>query len=270
MLNYTFHSLNDKEFEALANDLYCAYTGIHVERFRPGKDKGIDGRLYTTPDQQVVIQSKHMLGSGVSKFIKTLKTKELPKVKALNPHSYIVFTSLPLSVTDKEKIHDTFTPYIRSKSDIYAKNDINGLLTQFRNIERAHFKLWLSSTTVLEEIIHKAQKNISYHILEEAIDNQKCYVKTNNHHKAVEKLEQLHTIIIKGEPGIGKTTLAEQVCLEYFMKDFEFINVSNSIEEAYNLLNTEKKQIFYFDDFLGSNYLTAIENKEDSKIGNPP
>lgn len=56
------------------------------------------------------------------------------------------------------------------------------------------------------------------------------------------------------------------MALWYIEKDFKFHNVENSINEAESIYKRDEKQIFYFDDFLGSNYLNAIEDKKDSHI----
>ncbi len=43
---YDFKTLNDKEFEHLVADLLSHQLGMRIERFRPGKDKGVDGRFF--------------------------------------------------------------------------------------------------------------------------------------------------------------------------------------------------------------------------------
>ena len=265
MADYTFETLNDKEFEYLANDLFEHFSGEFVERFKPGKDAGIDGRFYIDGCASI-IQSKHWLKSGVSKLLKEFEKNEVIKVKKINPEKYVVFTSLPLSPSDKDKIKDIFDPYIKSTTDIFGKDDINKLLDLFPDVERNHNKLWLSSTNVLEIILHRAQFNRSGYIVEQALDEKQYYVVTSNHCNALDHLEQKHAIIITGEPGVGKTTLAEQICLNYVADGYDFISLSDSIDEAYDLICKSKKQIFYFDDFLGSNYLMALRNNEDSKI----
>ena len=56
------------------------------------------------------------------------------------------------------------------------------------------------------------------------------------------------------------------MALWYIEKDFKFYNIENSINEAENIYKRDEKQIFYFDDFLGANYLNAFEDKKDSHI----
>ncbi|MDO9048160.1 MAG: hypothetical protein Q7U66_10545 [Methylobacter sp.] len=44
MTDYDFKSLNDKEFEILCTDLLGEVQGRRFERFKAGKDAGVDGR----------------------------------------------------------------------------------------------------------------------------------------------------------------------------------------------------------------------------------
>lgn len=271
MNDYDFSTLNDKEFENLVVDLISRDRNKRFERFKAGRDGGIDGRYYEEDGKEEIIQCKHYLKTGYSGLISSLKKKnngknEVDKVKILNPKKYIFITSLPLSVLNKEAIKELFEPYIKRDSDIYGQEDLNDLLKINSDIEENHYKLWISSTTVLQRIFNNAIKGRSEFLLDEIKDKIKYYVLTDNHNNAIKKLEESHTIIIAGEPGIGKTTLAEQIALNYIEKGFEFCVIAKDISEAEAIFERDKKQIFYFDDFLGSNYLNALERHADSHI----
>jgi nucleoside-triphosphatase THEP1 len=271
MNDYDFSTLNDKEFENLTIDLISRDRGKRFERFKAGRDGGIDGRYYRDDGKQEILQCKHYLKTGYSGLISSLKKKnndknESDKVKLLAPEKYIFVTSLPLSASNKKEIKEIFEPYIKKDSDIYGQEDLNDLLKANSDIEENHYKLWISSTTVLQRIFNNAIKGRSEFLLEDIKDKIKYYVMTENHNKAIEKLESSRTIIIAGEPGIGKTTLAEQITLTYIEKGFEFCVIAKDISEAEAIFEKDKKQIFYFDDFLGSNYLNALEAHTDSHI----
>ncbi|MDD2896020.1 MAG: restriction endonuclease [Aliarcobacter sp.] len=272
MIDYDFSTLNDKEFEDLSIDLISKDKNKRFERFKVGKDGGIDGRFYYDDGTQEVIQCKHYLKTGFNSLISSLKKKndkginEIEKVKKLNPIKYIFVTSLPLSAENKKTIKELFYPHIKNDNDIYGKEDLNVILKNNPDIEKRYYKLWLSSTVVLDKIFNNAIESRSEFLLEDIKEKSKYYVVTENHDKAIEKLENSHIIIIAGEPGIGKTTLAEHLALWYIEKDFRFYNIENSINEAENIYKRDEKQIFYFDDFLGANYLNAIEDKKDSHI----
>ncbi len=272
MNDYDFSVLNDKEFENIVVDLISRDKDKKFERFKAGKDGGIDGRFFGHDGKEEIIQCKHYLKTGYQGLIASLKKKnansknEIDKVKLLNPKKYIFVTSLPLSADNKKKIKELFSPYIKNDNDIYGQEDLNDILKLNSDIEENHYKLWISSITVLNRILHNAIKGRSEFLIDEIKEKIKYYVLTNNHKKAIQTLEKSHNIIIAGEPGIGKTTLAEQICLSYSEKGFEFCAISESISEAESIFIKDEKQIFYFDDFLGSNYLQAIENHKDSQI----
>jgi len=271
MIDYDFSTLNDKEFENLTIDLISRDKGKRFERFKAGRDGGIDGRYYCDDGKEEIIQCKHYLKTGYKGLIRELKKKnngknEVDKVKKLNPKKYIFVTSLRLSPDNKKVIKKLFEPYIKNDNDIYGQEDLNNLLKANSDIEEIHYKLWISSTTVLKRIFNNAIKGRSDFLLDEIKDKIKYYVITENHNKAIKKLEESHTIIIAGEPGIGKTTLAEHIALHYIEKGFEFCVITKDISEAEAIFEKDKKQIFYFDDFLGSNYLNALESHTDSQI----
>ena len=88
MTDYSFESLNDKEFEIFSADLISAHLQVSVERFKPGKDQGVDGRFYSGGNE-VIIQCKHWPKSGVNALISKLKNHEINSVRALKPKRYI-------------------------------------------------------------------------------------------------------------------------------------------------------------------------------------
>jgi len=266
MTDYDFSTLNDKEFEDLSIALISKDKGKRFERFKAGRDGGIDGRYYCDDGSQEIIQCKHYLKTGYKGLINKLKSEEVAKVKKLHPSNYIFVTSLPLSDTNKQEIQKLFDPYIKSPDDVYGQEALNDILSNNQDIEKRYYKLWLSNGDVLDRIFNNAIESRSEYLLEDIQEKIKYYVETENHFKALEKLEQSHIIIIAGEPGIGKTTLANHLALWYIEKEFKFYDIENSINEAESIYKRDEKQIFYFDDFLGSNYLEAIENKKDSHI----
>lgn len=266
MHDYDFSSLNDKEFEVLVADLMSFQLKQNVERFKPGRDGGVDGRYFSPENQEVIIQCKHWIKSGVRALIREVEKKEAIKVKKLNPARYIFVTSLELSRADKTKICSLFSPHVISEGDVFGREDLNDILSKNSDIEKRHYKLWMSSTNVLQAIISSAIIGRSRHKLEEIIEESNRYVVTENHKEAIEKLERIHTVIVTGLPGIGKTTLADQLCKYYVALGYEFCYIENSLNEAESLFKEDTKQIFYFDDFLGRNFLLALTSHQDSHI----
>lgn len=269
MANYDFSALNDRDLEELARDILSTKLGLDFQSFKPGPDKGIDLRYATINDEnEIIVQVKHFLGSGIAALKSALKNHELPKVIALNPKRYIVVTSLPLSPPDKESIKNTFSPYILSTQDILGKNDLNIFLRNNPNIEEQHFKLWLSSSSVFKRILKNGVKARSEFHADKIKKHIKLFVPNKTHSNAVNILNANNFILITGAPGIGKSTLANMLTYQLLAKDFELIYV-REITEAEDLIVSGRKQVFYFDDFLGSITLDLKSSRNaDSAIVN--
>lgn len=94
------------------------------------------------------------------------------------------------------------------------------------------------------------------------------YVSTAAHIQARKHLQEKRVLVLTGEPGIGKTTLARQLAFESVADGFEFVVLEESVSEAENVYSEDAKQFFYFDDFLGRTFLQALKPKQDSHILN--
>lgn len=266
MSDYDFKQLNDKEFEILCADLIGEVEGTRIERFKAGRDAGVDGRYFTSEDKEVILQCKHWSNTPLRQLVRALEYKEKPKLDKLKPHRYLLAVSNSLSRVDKKTIHRTLAPHIASESDIYGKEDLNDLLKDKSHIEQRHYKLWLQSSSVLGHIINSAILGRSAFSLEEIIRSSSRYVVTANHQAALSILARLGVVIITGEPGVGKTTLADHLCLHYVAQDFAYLKIADDIREAESVFDPDKKQLVYFDDFLGRNYLDALRGHEGSHI----
>ncbi|MCK4798502.1 MAG: restriction endonuclease [Spirochaetes bacterium] len=269
-MGYDFSKLNDREFEELGADIISEHFGVKVEIFKAGKDGGVDGRFWLGKNEEVIIQCKHYLKTGYKGLIRKLKKEEAAKVKKLNPEKYIFVTSVGLSQENKKEIKDIFSPYIKIEGDIWGKEDLNIFLLKNEKLVERNYKLWITSTKVFDILFNNAIKGRSKSIVEEIKEHTYKYAKTENHNQALELLKKKNVVIITGEPGIGKSTLADNLAAFYVSKGYEFCAIEESISEAESLFReSEKKKIlFYFDDFLGSSLPDAVSNKKDSHIVN--
>jgi len=269
-MEYDFSKLNDREFEALGASVISKILSKRIETFKAGRDGGVDGRFWIGKKEEGIIQCKHYVETPYNSLISKLKSEEVAKVKKINPEKYIFITSKKLSRLNKQEIKKIFHPFIKREDDIFGKEDLNDFLTKKENqdIVEQNFKLWITSATVLDLIHHNAIKGRSESTIREIEENSYKYAITENHNKGLKILEENNVIILTGEPGIGKTTLADNLALYYTAKGYEFCDIEENISEAESLFREreKKKILFYCDDFLGSNLYDAINNKRDSHI----
>lgn len=269
MPNYNFETLNDKDFEELVRDLLQEELQLTLESFKKGKDKGIDLKYSKATTNTLIVQAKHWRLSGISRLKDSLQTTELPKIKSLSPERYILVTSLGLSPTDKESIMKILSPFIKGTGDIYGKDDINNLIGKFPEVEKRHFKLWLSSTTILQEIFNNAVLGRSEFEAEQIVKKIRLFVYSPKYNESVEILNNSKFLVITGSPGIGKTTLAKFLIYKFLADKFQliYIRADESLSVAEDIISRDPndKQIIYIDDFLGANYFQIINPQNSDK-----
>lgn len=269
MNNYNFNILSWEEFEEFTKDLLTADMGVEFESFANGPDAGVDLRYSSSKDERdIVIQCKHY--KSPSSLMTNLR-KERKKIDKMTPKPkrYILSLNLDLKENRINEIVTLFAPYLKNSSDILRPKQLNSMLSRHEDVERRHYKLWLSSTNVLRTILSSRVKNYTNLIEQEIEDTLKLYSPTPSFGEAMNTLKENGFIIISGQPGVGKTTLAN-VMSYYLLGDGDFkelIALPQDIHEAVEMMsrNPDKKQLFVFDDFLGSNYLDQkLSRHEDS------
>jgi len=196
-----------------------------------------------------------------------LRRKERQKIETLAPTRYILLTSVSLTPKRKEQIKIILTPYCADPSDILGREDLNNLLGQHDEIERKHFKLWLTSETVLRRALDAGIFADSEAHLERVRVRLCRYVQNPSFDRARVLLEKSHYCIIAGIPGIGKTTLAEVLLADLVDRHgFEAFRVAHDLSELRSVKNSKRKQVFYFDDFLGKTALAKLEKNEEQRL----
>lgn len=263
-MSYDFSTLNDKEFEQLARDVLNEKLGLELQDFAEGRDGGIDLRS-SSPfnNNQIVVQVKDYRKSGVTKLLNDLKKNELKKVLLFKPERYLIVTSLELLPQHKDKIVAIFHPYIKSANDIFGSEDLNAAISNTPGLERKWYKLWLSSVNVLDTVLHNAVLGRSAFAESKIRRTIQLYCHSKSYDDALEILRAHKYILITGQPGVGKTTLANFITYELLSENYELIYIDSDVKDAEDLFKNDpkSKQVFYFDDFLGANYLETINPK---------
>lgn len=262
---YDFKELNDKEFELLTRDLLQKELCLRLETFSPGKDQGIDCLYNIDNNLDIVVQCKHYANSNFSVLFNKLKKEELKKIKKLQPQRYILVTSLSLTLNNKQKIIELFGGYIKNTSDIIDNNSLNNFLNDYPEIKKNYSKLWIKDSDYIENLINRQTHNKSRYKLKNIKYCLNIFVPTQSFIDAKKKLLENNYVIITGIQGTGKTTLANALSWEYINEDYDFIYITD-VNEGWKLFNENKKQIFYYDDFLGSTRLETLKRNEDIEL----
>jgi hypothetical protein len=266
MPTYDFRTLSAFEFEALVRDLLQKDLGVHVESFKRGRDSGIDLRFFFS-GKRAVVQCKHYVESGYAKLLSQLRKHEVPKVQALAPSRYILATSVGLTPANKDELAALFTPACAGLGDVFGADDLNALLARHPEVEQTHFKLWLTSSEVLRTLLHSDLFNESLAERERIARRLRLYVQHRSYGEAAALLNKYHFCVVAGQPGIGKTTLAETLVVDHLRQGFEVLSLSRDIRDAFKAFRPGAKQLFVYDDFLGTTAVEATLHKnEDTSL----
>lgn len=274
MLSYDFRDLlSSFEFECFARDLINAQEKLDLANFAEGRDGGVDLRCSYGKGKTVIVQAKRYIHY---KELKPELKKEVEKVKLLKPNRYMLVTSVDLTPANKKEIMGLFTPFIKKEGDIWAKQDLNKILALHPDVERRYYKLWLASTNVLNSILNKNIVNWTSFEKDEMQGTIRTYVMNDSFNEALSKLLENRYVVISGEPGIGKTTLARVLVMHLLSDKFtdtlsftnfeEFYYTNSNIDDLAKVMQTGKRQVFFYDDFMGQITFQEGEKNFDSRI----
>lgn len=245
---YDFTSLSAADFEDLCRDLIGRKLSLQFEAFAPGPDGGMDGR-HARAGSETVLQVKHYAGSTFSKLKAAMKG-ERKSIDGLAPQRYILATSRQLTPANKTALASEIGAALQAPGDIYGPGDLNALLREFPDIEKAHIKLWLQSTAVLERVLASAAHTVTAMTKADVEAKVRIYAQNPSFSEAQAILESQHVLIVSGPPGVGKTTLAEMLSYAYLAEGWELVAI-RSLDDGFGSIDDSKKQVFFFDDFLG-------------------
>ncbi|MGH2946532.1 MAG: restriction endonuclease [Solirubrobacteraceae bacterium] len=261
-------NLSDYEFEGVVADLLGAELGVRFERFTRGRDGGIDLRhIPSSGKRPDIVQAKHYKGSTISS-LRTAVKKEAARLSKgkVKARSYRLVTSLGLTPANKMEFAGLLAPWVKRDDHVMGRDDLEALLNDHAAVERQHVKLWLGSGTQLAALLRAGTHARSRVLAQDITRTLPLYVQGESFYEAHDRLHENGVVLIAGPPGIGKTTLARMLVAEAIAEDYEPIEVSSDIDEAWETLDSDVRQIFVYDDFLGRTVLGELAKNEDSRL----
>ena len=256
MSDYTFLQLSSDEFESLVCDLLSVEYALPapLQRFAPGPDGGVDGLFSTAGNRNAtVVQCKRI--ARWSDLLKTLKT-EATTVHQMRPapDRYVLATSVQLTPKNKDEIMRLLGPPgpLQSLQDILGQDDLNTLLGKHPAVEGRHYKLYITSARILNQLLHSSCLSHAHDTVEMAQKAAATYVQTPSYDRALALLTSKGVCVLTGNPGVGKSTLSD-LLIAYHVKQGYEVTPIYTFGDAVPM--AAKQQLIYFDDFLGVTHL---------------
>ncbi|RWX00253.1 nSTAND3 domain-containing NTPase [Flavobacterium cerinum] len=269
MTNFDFHNLLfPTEFENLCRDiLEIRENPIKFTSYKPGKDGGIDFKSTNTED--IIIGQCKLYNPNNYNGLKRSLKKEVEKCQKKKPNRYILCVGMKLSDTQAEEILELFKGYILNQNDIIDNEKLNKYLgnKEYNYLKKIYSKLLIPNLSYVEDIISNTVNSKYYKstksFLLDINEKHKLFHNVFNLKTCIDILEDKKVLILTGNPGVGKTTMAKMI-VNYFIGEKLINNIffvsDNHLQDIEGLLIDNQKQLIVVDDFWGQNFSPTYKN----------
>ena len=221
-ISFELHKLGWKAFQDLVGHIFDEVMGQTFQQFADGPDGGRDGVYYgqwIPQDGEVLsgnftIQCKHT--SKLSQVLPdSVIDNELPKIKRLSQNglvdNYIFVTNHTLTGEKERNAHRYFTDAGAKNVRIFGAGWINKKIAKYPQLRRLVPRLYgLGDLT--EIVTHQAYRQARA-VLDDFMPDLQCFVSTRAYKKSAHALSKQGFVLLVGEPGSGKTTIANLLAL---------------------------------------------------------
>jgi energy-coupling factor transporter ATP-binding protein EcfA2 len=259
---YNLHLLGWRDFQNLCHTILREILGQTVERFLDSKDGGRDGgfvgiwKLIGTEDLsgRYVVQCKHTSKANSSLSVNLLKD-ELKKAKRLveagHCDSYILMTNYGISGVVDERIKDE----LRKIGVKHSRNFGNDWLVQ-QITESSRLRMLVPRVYGLgdlSQILDERAYEQAKVLLESMHDDMSKVVVTAAYEKAVRATEKHGFVLLVGDPGCGKSTIASLLAMTAGDRwRSSVIKAVNAEEFKAHWNPHDNNQLFWIDDAFGT------------------
>ncbi len=266
---YQYGNLSDFEFELLCRDIMERKLGCPLRCFAPGRDGGVD-ITETKLSGKHMVQVKHYIDSPYRTLLSSLK-KELPKVKQKQPEHYYVCCAKQLTAQNISEIYQLFSDYMDDAEAVVDLMQIDNFLHKKENADilERHYRLWLESTSVLEQLGNQDIAIDCDAFFYQIEKEQKFFVKTKYYEEGRQILENEHMLMLLGDPGVGKTMLTKMLALAFVAEGYRIRYTTNGeLSDLKRALSADRKrkELIVLDDCLGQHYFKMQETKENELL----
>lgn len=259
---YNLHLLGWRDFQNLCHTILRHVLGQTVVRFLDSKDGGRDGGfegLWQASGMEdlsgrYVVQCKHTSKTNRSLSVALLKD-ELTKVKRLvqkgQCDSYVLMTNYGISGVVDEQIKDE----LRNCGVKHSRNFGNDwLVQQIRESSRLRMLVpRIYGLGDLSQILDERTYEQAKILFESMHDEMSKIVPTATYEKAVQATETHGFVLLLGDPGCGKSTIAAQLAMTAADRWESSVMKATSPEEFRTHWNPhDRNQFFWIDDAFGS------------------
>lgn len=180
-------------------------------------------------------------------------------------------TALHLLPRHKKDIR-RMLPAVQEEEDILGADDWAGRSARHDSIRKRYPMLMKGDADNLRHLLREDQDGVDAAerelLLQEIEESLRCFALPPRAEEALQRLLREKALIITGEPGIGKTTLAHYLLRRLIVEEgYEPVPLRSDIREGHQALRPDRRQVFLYDDFLGECfYRDHLRRHEDGSI----